>query len=62
MGSTLKGANSFLEELTPMEKGGQNENGRVASPKCVAIYLKQHILSLYTQSLDSKEYILRQVL
>ena len=45
-----------------MEKGGQNENGTVASPKCVAIYLKKHILSLYTQSLDPKKFMLWQVL
>ena len=26
------GANSFLKELTPMENGGKNENGKIASP------------------------------
>ena len=27
------GANSFLPELIPIEKGGKNENNRVASPE-----------------------------
>ena len=41
MGSTLKGknlllgANSFLYELTSIEKGGKPENNRVASPENV---------------------------
>ena len=33
------GANSFVEELTPFEKGGRNKNGRIASPESVPIYL-----------------------
>ena len=31
----------FLQELTNIEKGGKNENGRVASPENVPIHLKQ---------------------
>ena len=26
-----RGANSFLQELTPIDKGGSNNNGRVSS-------------------------------
>ena len=33
------GANSFLQELTPIEKGNKNENGRVPSPVKEAICL-----------------------
>ena len=35
----LKGANSFLKELTPNEMGGKNENKEVASPESVPIHL-----------------------
>ena len=33
------GANSFLQELTPSEMGGKNENYRVVSPKSVLIHV-----------------------
>ena len=43
MQSTLKrkvfaplGANSFLYELTPIAKGGKNENDRVTPPECTS--------------------------
>lgn len=42
-GSTLKkkkGANSFLEELAIIEKGGKKEDGRVAFHESVPIHLK----------------------
>ena len=34
-----RGANSFIGGFALIEKGGRNENGRVASPKIVAIPL-----------------------
>ena len=34
-----KGASSFLYQLTSTEKGGKNENSRVASPESVSIFL-----------------------
>ena len=34
------GANSFLSELTPIEKGGKKGNTLVASLKSVPIYIK----------------------
>ena len=34
-----RGANSFLSELTPIQKGGKNENGIVGSPGSVPIHL-----------------------
>ena len=37
-----KGANSFLSDLIRIQKGGKNENGRVASPESVPIHLKMH--------------------
>ena len=37
------GANSFLSELTPIQKGGKNENGRVDSPESVPIHLKPQL-------------------
>ena len=37
--SALTGADSFLQELIPIEEGGKNENGRVASPESVLIHL-----------------------
>ena len=33
------GANSFLEEMTTVYMGGNNENDRVASPESVPIHL-----------------------
>ena len=33
------GANSFLSELIPTEKGDENENGRVASPESLHLHL-----------------------
>ena len=33
------GANSFLPELTSIQKGDKNKNGRVASPESVPIHL-----------------------
>ena len=39
------GANSFLLEMTTSEKGGKNENGRVAVPESVPIFLKEQISS-----------------
>ena len=35
------GANSFLQELTPTEKEGKNENGAVPLPERVPIHLYQ---------------------
>ena len=39
-----EGENSFLSELTPNEKGGQNERSRVASLESVLIHLKNILL------------------
>ena len=36
----LRGANTFLLDLTPIERGGKNKNGRVASPESVPTCLK----------------------
>ena len=43
------GENSFLKELTPIEKGGKNAYGRVAPPEGIPLYLfegPQHMLIL----------------
>ena len=37
------GANSFIQELTPIEKEDKNENGGVASPVSISIHLKAYI-------------------
>ena len=34
----LKGANSFLQELAPIERGDNDDNGRLASPGNVSIH------------------------
>ena len=44
-----RGANSFLSELTPTQKGGKNESERVASPENVPIHLKHHHVTFYVQ-------------
>ena len=56
IGSTLNGKNLFQEEqilsfleLTPMQKGGKNENERVVSPGSVLIHLTAHITKLQNQ-------------
>ena len=36
------GANSFLYEMTPIYKRGNNENDRVASPESVHIHLNMN--------------------
>ena len=36
----IRKANSFLSELTPIQKGGQNKNSSVVSPASIPIYLK----------------------
>ena len=47
MGSTFKGMNVlrwehfFSFEITPIYKGGNNENAKVASPESVPIHLKE---------------------
>ena len=35
-----RGANSFLQDLTLIQKGGENEHGTVASPGSVPIHFK----------------------
>ena len=40
------GANSFLYELTPIEKIGRNKSGRVASPESVPFYLNRCLMLL----------------
>ena len=50
MCSALKGKNLLLNELTPIDKGGKNENVGVTVPGGVPIHLKSweivHILTL----------------
>ena len=42
------GANSFLQELTTIEKGFRNENCRVAFPKSVPIHLNAYVKCAYS--------------
>ena len=43
MGCTPLGANSYLYEMTPIQKEGKNENDRVASPESVPITLNPKV-------------------
>ena len=40
------GANPFHQELTPMEKGGKNENGKVASPESVPNHQNDNLVPM----------------
>ena len=40
----LMGANSYIDDMTPIYMGGNNENNRVVRPETVPIHLKLYII------------------
>ena len=54
-----RGANSFFQEWIPIEKGGKNINGRVASPASVSVTLRNNMTSvcnvLYLKAILDKQ-------